>query len=307
MEKAIIFSIIIPHKNIPNLLQRCLDSIPNRDDIQIIVTDDNSDILEVNGIKLNDLPEKYPYVEWSWGKNENGRKGAGYARNLGLERAKGKWLVFADADDFFHKNLDEALNKYLTSEYDLVFFGMNSFYSDDTLKICHREGTINEDIKKAINGDIYSRDKIKYRFLYPSCKLIKRSLVEDNNIKFDEIPASNDTMFSVKISSCANRVTFDNSIIYCLTYRNNSLVTSYKYEYLKSRLLTSFELYKHLKSIKKEKFAQSALNHWLQIRHCNMIYFIRDFFLLLLNYPLKKIIKEFIALIKLYTCLKNNE
>lgn len=30
---ALNFSIIIPHKNIPLLLQRCLDSIPNREDI----------------------------------------------------------------------------------------------------------------------------------------------------------------------------------------------------------------------------------------------------------------------------------
>ena len=37
------YSIIIPHKNIPQLLQRCLDSIPVRDDVQVIVVDDNSD------------------------------------------------------------------------------------------------------------------------------------------------------------------------------------------------------------------------------------------------------------------------
>ncbi len=42
MEKEIVYSIIIPHKNIPLLLQRCLDSIPQREDIQIIVVDDNS-------------------------------------------------------------------------------------------------------------------------------------------------------------------------------------------------------------------------------------------------------------------------
>jgi glycosyltransferase involved in cell wall biosynthesis len=37
------YTIIIPHKNIPHLLQRCLDSIPRRNDLQIIVVDDNSD------------------------------------------------------------------------------------------------------------------------------------------------------------------------------------------------------------------------------------------------------------------------
>lgn len=36
------YSIIIPHKNSAGLLQRCLDSIPQRDDIQIIIIDDNS-------------------------------------------------------------------------------------------------------------------------------------------------------------------------------------------------------------------------------------------------------------------------
>ena len=37
------YSIIIPHKNTPDLLRKCLDSIPHRDDVQIIVVDDNSD------------------------------------------------------------------------------------------------------------------------------------------------------------------------------------------------------------------------------------------------------------------------
>ena len=38
-----IYSIIIPHKNSPELLSRCLDSIPNRDDLQVVIVDDNSD------------------------------------------------------------------------------------------------------------------------------------------------------------------------------------------------------------------------------------------------------------------------
>ena len=37
------YSIIIPHKNTPKFLQRCLDSIPQREDLEVIVVDDNSD------------------------------------------------------------------------------------------------------------------------------------------------------------------------------------------------------------------------------------------------------------------------
>ena len=36
------FTIIIPHKEIPDLLIRCLKSIPVSEDIQVIVVDDNS-------------------------------------------------------------------------------------------------------------------------------------------------------------------------------------------------------------------------------------------------------------------------
>lgn len=68
------YSIIIPHKNIPHLLVRCLDSIPQKDDVQIIVIDDNSNITEQNEVSLYALPEKYPYVEFIWGKTRTAGK-----------------------------------------------------------------------------------------------------------------------------------------------------------------------------------------------------------------------------------------
>mgnify|MGYP002627111942 CR=1 FL=1 len=40
--KNFMFSIIIPHKNTPDLLERCVNSIPKRDDLEIIIIDDNS-------------------------------------------------------------------------------------------------------------------------------------------------------------------------------------------------------------------------------------------------------------------------
>ena len=85
------FSIIIPHRNIHTLLQRCIDSIPARDDVQIIIVDDNSD---PNIVDFDNFPGKNnPQVEIYLTKEG---KGAGYARNVGLDHAKGKWLLFAD-------------------------------------------------------------------------------------------------------------------------------------------------------------------------------------------------------------------
>ena len=49
-------SIIIPHYNTPDLLQKLIDSIPHIEDIQIIVVDDRSD---KNLEKLSEVQEKY--------------------------------------------------------------------------------------------------------------------------------------------------------------------------------------------------------------------------------------------------------
>lgn len=111
------YSFIIPHKNTPDLLQKCLDSIPRRDDVQIIVVDDNSDEDKVDFSSFPGLDD--PTVEVYLTKEG---KGAGYARNVGLKHAVGKWLVFADADDFFTGKINLLLDNNTSSESDVVFF-----------------------------------------------------------------------------------------------------------------------------------------------------------------------------------------
>lgn len=282
--KEINYSIIIPHKNIPSLLQRCLDSIPQRDDIQIVIVDDNSSSEKVN---FDDFPAKNRKNTEVYFTKEG--KGAGYARNVGLKHAIGKWLLFADADDFFNEGFLVHTDKYLDSDNDIIYWSINSVYSE-TLEPADRGVYINEYIMKAAQGDINSTDFVRYKFLYPSAKMIRKKLVDDNNIFFDEVPASNDTMFGVKVGSKAQKVAFDTFQLYCLTLRKNSLVTSYSYRNLKSRLNVSFVLYYYLKNIGKEKYAQSSIGHLLQIRHASYHKFVCDFFLVLKKLPFEVVL-----------------
>ena len=84
------YSFIIPHKNSVKLLNRCLDSIPQREDIEIIVVDDNSD--------EKPIVKRTVEVVYLTYKESNG---AGKARNIGITKAKGRWLLFADCDDYY--------------------------------------------------------------------------------------------------------------------------------------------------------------------------------------------------------------
>lgn len=111
------FSIIMPHKEIPDLLMRCLKSIPMSEDIQVIVVDDNS---ADAGIYL----DKYPELSRFYLEFVRTTKGgwAGYASNVGLEHAKDKWILFADADDFFVEDMNDIICTYVDLETDVIFF-----------------------------------------------------------------------------------------------------------------------------------------------------------------------------------------
>ena len=212
-----IFSIIIPHYNIPKLLRRCLDSIPPRDDLEIIVVDDcsNPEIVDFDNFPGQERPD----VRIIFSK-QNG--GGGYARNLGLDVAKGKWILFADADDYFTYCLNEMLDKYRESDADIVFFDVIAIDSE-YYTIANRGQNLNSIIKLADSNRRRAETKLRYAFGEPWCKLIKRQLIEIHNIHFDRIPVHNDTTFSYLVGHYAQRIEIDKHAFYVLTFRECSV------------------------------------------------------------------------------------
>ncbi|MDR1783457.1 MAG: glycosyltransferase [Dysgonamonadaceae bacterium] len=216
------YSIIIPHKNIPELLERCLKSIPARDDVQVVVVDDNSDaeyqpkLKEIAGQARNDGRN----MEFIFDNNENGRCGAGYARNLGLERATGKWLVFADADDCFTQEINVLLDTFARSEEDILFFNAKTAYPDGSPCPSDNEWSFGGKFEP---DKEYSEALFRYNFTEPWGKFIKRDLVEQHHIRFEEIAVSNDYWFSIQTGYYAKQVKMVNEFLYVYTVRHDSL------------------------------------------------------------------------------------
>ena len=209
------FSIIIPHKDIPDLLMRCLRSIPVSEDIQVIVVDDNSADADTYLDKYPELSR--PYLEFI--RTTKGG-GAGYARNVGLDRAKGKWLLFADADDFYVDDMYDIITTYAESDADVIYFQKQAVYSDDINRKSTRSGYLDRIM------DIYLKtgDEVPVRTRYnvPWGKMIKKSLVENHHIRFEEIKYSNDILFSVHVGCLAKKIEAIDTVLYVVTSHEGS-------------------------------------------------------------------------------------
>jgi len=211
-----LFSIIIPHYNIPDLLMRCLKSIPVSEDILVIVVDDNSPDADTY---LERYPElSRPCLEFIRAP-KNG--GAGYARNIGLDYAKGKWLLFADADDFFVDNMHDIISMYAESDADVIYFRKRAVFSDILNCKSSRSGYVDEIM------DIYLKTgdelPLRTRYYAPWGKMIKKSLIEKYNIRFEEIRYANDTLFSAHIGCYAKKIEAIDTVLYVVTSREGSL------------------------------------------------------------------------------------
>lgn len=256
MLNKINYSIIIPHKNIPGLLRRCLKSIPVRNDVQVIIVDDNSELHKMDFENFPGL--NAPNTEIYFTKEG---KGAGYARNVGLSKAKGKWIIFADADDFFNDCFNELLDKYREVKADLVLFQTNSV-DNETLKSRKSRGNhYNDWIKKSCTeGKIM--EEIKYKVYSPCGKFFSHNLVKKYEIKFEEVFSSNDVMFSTLSGHYADKILLDLNYLYCSTIRGGSLEYTITKEHIQPRLYAAIRQYHFLFSVNKAKY---RMNIWVFI------------------------------------------
>lgn len=118
-------SIIIPVWNQEKLVIRALESIPNRDDIEIIVIDDGSTDGTWNNLmeyRLEKIGIKNLIVLY----NEK-NKGVAYTVNKGYENAKGEYIVLLGSDDYFYTEEFEKAIKELDGT-DFVFFQTTNNY-----------------------------------------------------------------------------------------------------------------------------------------------------------------------------------
>jgi glycosyltransferase involved in cell wall biosynthesis len=232
-----------------------LDSIPQREDLQVIVMDDNS---ETEMLDIADFPGiTRPNTEVIFLKGDKG-KGPGYARNEGLSRVKGKWILFSDADDYFNDSLNDALDQYRDREEEIIFFKCSK--QDELGEVTDNYALINDAIENARKSG--NTDSIVYNVPCPWGKFIKRDFLFENRIKFQEITCGDDILFSIRMAIKLKSFTLSDYHLYCVVDRPGSLTRNNHWQCFYSYVQACCEAYRILKSVQKEKLAAGWISAW---------------------------------------------
>lgn len=170
-------SIIMPAYNSEEYIRRALESIPKRDDIEVIVINDGSED------RTKEIVKEYDVVLID--REEN--KGIGYSRKEGIAAAKGEYIMFFDSDDtIVGENFNKAIE--MLDGSDIVYYDL--LQNDG--KVLHLEPTT--------------------KGIYPGAvKFIKRSYI--NNFEYPIVRKYEDVKFNAILHSVEHTEKYTNLIV----------------------------------------------------------------------------------------------
>lgn len=204
-------SIIIPVYNTDfNAFKRCIDSILKINDkmYEVIIIDDGS--YEKNSITYKEYVESKENIRYYRTIN----KGVSSARNLGIKKSSGKYVLFVDSDDeLVPENIDWDL---LEKDYDFIIYDYNLIKSKKIVKV--KEMNINN-ITELKCIDVLKEYIISDKFYSPFSKFIKKDFLLKYNIQYKiDMINGEDAIFNLDILCNNPKLFYVNNSIYNYYY-----------------------------------------------------------------------------------------
>lgn len=217
------FSIIVPVYNVEKYINECVKSVLNQtfSNFELILVDDGS-------------PDSCPQICDQYAKydsrvhvihKQNG--GLSSARNAGIDKAVGEYILFLDSDDYWcDSKALEIINAYIIKESaDVYIFGMKKYFQNSNKFFeyqnvcCNKENTSKK----------YEVKSLMEENIFVACawdKALKRTVIEENNMRFIVGQMSEDIEWSAKILRYAKTINVIPKCFYVYRQQNISSITS---------------------------------------------------------------------------------
>ena len=228
MESEVLFSIVIPAYNTEDFLEICLHSALNqgldRHNFEVILVDDcstDSTFQIASRLATNNKNLLVTKTD----KNS----GPGIARNVGLRKSSGTWVILLDSDDYLHR---DALFKLKT------YFDTNDCTSLDAVGFNWAYDSVEPGFKQFQEGGRRDHGSLglsknellkEYLSLHMDGSVIytavRRKLILENNLQF-AIGYHEDVDFIFKVYWYARKVGYFDEVLYFKRQRSNSIVNT---------------------------------------------------------------------------------
>ena len=215
------FSIIVPAYNVEKYLGRCLDSICNQSftDIELIIIDDGS----TDGSR--EIYESYARKDDRITVIQMDNLGPSAARNAGMDRASGEYIMFVDSDDYIDVDTCERFNAIIENGApDMIIGGATVHEEDRTYPMVHTN--LRENVE--YTGIEYTRLAISAREWYATVWMgcYRRDYLDRNNLRFKLGIFHEDLEFLPRLFLNAQTVRFIDRPFYHYCIRPGSITTA---------------------------------------------------------------------------------
>ena len=210
-------SVIIPVYNVENYLHECLNSVLVQTffDIEIILVDDGSTD------RTGEICDEYAFRDARISVVHKDNSGVASSRNVGVNIAKGEYILFVDGDDVVDDHIVEILYDNLKKyDADISICGLSSFKGSYSGKKSGENNIIVMNNVEAVESMLYQR----YFDTGPVAKLIKSSIVKNNS--FPDGKVFEDLYTVYKFLNEADKVVFTPEVLYY--YRQNEVSMMHK-------------------------------------------------------------------------------
>lgn len=215
-----LISVIVPVYNVERFLDECVESILKQTyrNLQIILIDDGS--TDSSGKICDYYAKKDDRVLVIHQKN----MGVSAARNVGLKEAKGKFLAFADSDDYLPPDAYENMLKNWTSNTELLMGRIQKTTENGGLMGKADFFSVTAIEKNEFIEDLLAEKKFAY-LGYLVDKLFLGDVIQDNKITFDSlIKVNEDRLFILQYLLCIKYVSIMEDIVYFYRQRSSGVI-----------------------------------------------------------------------------------
>lgn len=204
-------SVIVPVFNSSKYISRCIESVLNQtyNNFELILVDDGSvdDSLSI----LKEYARKDKRIKVFTQKNS----GPGVARNLGIAKATGDYIVFVDSDDYIDEEYFDLLSK---KDDDVVFIDVNQV--NEKFEMISEEHI---SIYASKPKDYIIRSQLTGKIPWGGVrKAVKRVLLANNHIKYSDLQIGEEALYSFLVLNNAKSFSFIDKAVYSYVNRANS-------------------------------------------------------------------------------------